>query len=157
MCVYMYITYNICVHTYIYIYVVCLYVHIYVLLIDWKRYLTPWRFDLILSSWIIASGYPHRVLWQTLPGDGFDVTTRNHLACQTPRTQTVPFNSWLYTLWQSNIAIENGHRNSEFSHQKMVMFHSYVSLPEGIWLVVTGTSSPPEFWEWSSYSWEIIT
>ena len=28
------------------------------------------------------------------------------------------------------IAIENGHRNSEFS--KMVIFHSYASLPEGI-------------------------
>ena len=29
-------------------------------------------------------------------------------------------------------AIENGHRNSEFSHKKMVIFHSYVSLPEGM-------------------------
>ena len=29
------------------------------------------------------------------------------------------------------IAIENGHRNSEFSHEKNVIFHSYVSLPEG--------------------------
>ena len=27
--------------------------------------------------------------------------------------------------------IEHGHRNSEFSHEKKVIFHSYVSLPEG--------------------------
>ena len=27
--------------------------------------------------------------------------------------------------------LEHGHRNSEFSHKKMVIFHSYVSLPEG--------------------------
>ena len=30
------------------------------------------------------------------------------------------------------IAIENGHRNSEFSHKKWWFSHSYVSLPEGI-------------------------
>ena len=28
-------------------------------------------------------------------------------------------------------AIENGHRNSEFSPLKIVIFHSYVKLPEG--------------------------
>jgi hypothetical protein len=28
-------------------------------------------------------------------------------------------------------AIEHGHRISEFSLKKMVIFHSYVSLPEG--------------------------
>ena len=33
----------------------------------------------------------------------------------------------IYPLVMTNIAIENGHRNSEFSHQKMVIFHSYVS------------------------------
>ena len=38
----------------------------------------------------------------------------------------------IYPLVMTNIAIENGHRNSCFSHKKMVMFHSYVSLPEGI-------------------------
>ena len=27
--------------------------------------------------------------------------------------------------------IENGHRNSGFSHKKIVIFHSYVKLPEG--------------------------
>ena len=27
--------------------------------------------------------------------------------------------------------LENDHRNSGFTHKKMVMFHSYVSLPEG--------------------------
>ena len=27
--------------------------------------------------------------------------------------------------------IENGHRNSGFSHEKMVIFHCYVSSPEG--------------------------
>ena len=34
------------------------------------------------------------------------------------------------------IAIENGHRNSGFSHENMVIFYSYVSLPEVIksWL-----------------------
>ena len=37
----------------------------------------------------------------------------------------------MVTLWYFNIAIENGHRNSGFSHKKMVIFHSYVSLPEG--------------------------
>ena len=37
-----------------------------------------------------------------------------------------------YPLVMTNIAIENGHRNSGFSHYiKMVIFHSYVSLPEG--------------------------
>ena len=36
-----------------------------------------------------------------------------------------------YPLVMTNIAIENGHRNSEFFHKKMVIFHSYVSLPEG--------------------------
>ena len=34
----------------------------------------------------------------------------------------------------TNIAIENGHRNSDFS-KKNVIFHSYVSLPEGNMLV----------------------
>ena len=33
-----------------------------------------------------------------------------------------------------NVATENGYRNCEFTHEKMVMFSSYVSLPEGIWL-----------------------
>ena len=37
-----------------------------------------------------------------------------------------------YPLVIWHIAIENGHRNSEFTHLKMVIFHSYVSLPEGI-------------------------
>ena len=32
----------------------------------------------------------------------------------------------------TNIAIENGHRNSGFFPLKMVIFHSYVTLPEGI-------------------------
>jgi len=42
-----------------------------------------------------------------------------------------------FTLWLcQQFAIENGHRNSEFSKKKKVIFHSYVSLPEGIWLVV---------------------
>ena len=40
----------------------------------------------------------------------------------------VNFNSY-YPL--VNKAIENGHRNSELSHNKMVILHSYVSLPEG--------------------------
>jgi hypothetical protein len=37
----------------------------------------------------------------------------------------------MVTLWYFNIAIENGHRNSGFSHKKMVIIHSYVKLPEG--------------------------
>ena len=27
---------------------------------------------------------------------------------------------------------------SEFSHEKMVIFHSYVKLPEGIYIYITG-------------------
>ena len=39
---------------------------------------------------------------------------------------------WLmYPLVMTNIAIENGHWNSEFSHNKWWFFHSYVKLPEG--------------------------
>ena len=34
-----------------------------------------------------------------------------------------------YPLVMTKIAIENGHRNSEFSHSEG--FHSFVSLPEG--------------------------
>ena len=38
-----------------------------------------------------------------------------------------------YTLWWTNIAIENGHRNSGFSHEKWVDFPwQNVSSPEGI-------------------------
>ena len=37
----------------------------------------------------------------------------------------------IHTLWWTNIAIENGHRNSGFSHTNMVIFHCYVSSPEG--------------------------
>ena len=40
--------------------------------------------------------------------------------------------SSMNTLWWTNIAMEHGHRNSGFSHENMVIFHSYVSLPEGI-------------------------
>ena len=42
----------------------------------------------------------------------------------------------LYPLVMTNIAIENGHWNSGFTWiypLKMVIFHSYVSLPEGRW------------------------
>jgi hypothetical protein len=35
---------------------------------------------------------------------------------------------WTKLGWK---AIENGHRNSEFSHKKKVIFNSYVKLPEG--------------------------
>ena len=35
-----------------------------------------------------------------------------------------------HPLVMTNIAIENHHWNSEFSHWNMVIFHSYVSLPE---------------------------
>ena len=37
-----------------------------------------------------------------------------------------------YPLVNSHIAIEHGHRNSGFSHKEMVIFHCYVSSPEGI-------------------------
>jgi len=40
-----------------------------------------------------------------------------------------------YPLVNLQKAIENGHRNSEFSHKNMVIFHSYVSLPEGSWII----------------------
>ena len=40
------------------------------------------------------------------------------------------------------IAIENGHRNSEFSHEnRMVIFHGYVSLPEGTSHLVRGQNT----------------
>jgi len=42
-----------------------------------------------------------------------------------------PSIGWLYPLVMTNIAIENGNRNSGFTHEKIVIFHSYVSLPEG--------------------------
>ena len=42
----------------------------------------------------------------------------------------IPPNRW-YPLVNIQKAIENGHRNSGFSHKKMVIFHSYVSLSEG--------------------------
>ena len=35
------------------------------------------------------------------------------------------------TLWWTNIALENGQRNSGFSHSKWWFFHCYVSSPEG--------------------------
>ena len=43
----------------------------------------------------------------------------------------------IYPLVIEQFAIEHGHRNSEFSHQKIVIFHSFfVCLPEG---------TPPRF------------
>ena len=40
---------------------------------------------------------------------------------------------WMeYTLWKANIAIENGHLQWIYP-LKIVIFHSYVSLPEGKW------------------------
>ena len=46
----------------------------------------------------------------------------------------IPSLSGHYPLVMTNIAIEYGHRNSGFTMiylLKMVIFHSYVSLPEG--------------------------
>jgi hypothetical protein len=37
----------------------------------------------------------------------------------------------LYPLVNIQKTIENGHRNGGFTHLNMVIFHSYVSLPEG--------------------------
>jgi hypothetical protein len=37
---------------------------------------------------------------------------------------------YIYNLWETNIAIENGHLWLIYP-LKMVIFHSYVSLPEG--------------------------
>ena len=37
-----------------------------------------------------------------------------------------------YPLVITNIAIENGRRNSKFSHQQVVIVHSYIKLPEGL-------------------------
>ena len=36
-----------------------------------------------------------------------------------------------YPLVMTEIAMDNGHRNSEFSYEKIVIFHSDVKLPEG--------------------------
>ena len=42
------------------------------------------------------------------------------------------FQNMSYPLVVTNIAIENGYRNSWFTQRKMVIFNSYVSLPEGM-------------------------
>ena len=47
---------------------------------------------------------------------------------------TSPYYHIQYPLVMTNIAIELGHRNSEFSHLEFVIFHTDVSLPEGIWI-----------------------
>ena len=45
----------------------------------------------------------------------------------------------------TNIAIENGHRNSGFSMKNGGSFHSYVKLPEG------------NYWDWDNiFLWELI-
>ena len=49
-----------------------------------------------------------------------------------------------YTLWWTNIAIENGHRNSGFSMifpLKMVIFRCYVSSPEGTTYLLRDSTS----------------
>ena len=48
-----------------------------------------------------------------------------------------------YPLVNIQKAIEHGHRNSGFSLLKMVIFHSYVSLPEGV--IMGGTLDDPMF------------
>jgi len=42
----------------------------------------------------------------------------------------------LYPLVNIQKTIENGHRNGGFTHLNMVMFHSYVSLPEGTYYYI---------------------
>ena len=37
----------------------------------------------------------------------------------------------LYPLVMTNVAIEHGHKHSGFSHEKILIFHSYVKLPKG--------------------------
>ena len=63
---------------------------------------------------------------------------RRACVCPPPISQcwrhvTVHLSVWPknYPLVMTNIAIENGHRNSGFSHTKIVIFNSYVKLPEG--------------------------
>ena len=46
----------------------------------------------------------------------------------------------------TNIAIEHGHRHSVFFPLNIVIFHSYISLPEGIWICSTIPSSPSPQW-----------
>ena len=48
-----------------------------------------------------------------------------------------------YPLVNIQKAIEHGHRNSGFSLLKMVIFHSYVSLPEGV--IMGATLDDPMF------------
>ena len=38
----------------------------------------------------------------------------------------------IYPPVMTKIAIEHGHRNTGFSHEKNVILHGYVKLPEGI-------------------------
>ena len=40
---------------------------------------------------------------------------------------------------------------SEFSHKKNVIFHSYVSLPEGIWFHVSNLST----WKWNMWDHQV--
>ena len=48
--------------------------------------------------------------------------------------------------------LENGHRNTEFSHLKMVIFHNYLSLPEVVYhaLSTTGERWQEQLFERSS-------
>ena len=47
---------------------------------------------------------------------------------KTPELDDVVGLSYCYPLVIYQFAMENGHRNSEFSHEKLVIFHSYVNV-----------------------------
>ena len=79
-------------------------------------------------------GFPH-LLW------GCFLVIFKLVMCRSPK---IPFTKHHLHSGYVKIAIEHGHRNSEFSHLTMVIFHSYVSLPEGISYISIG--NPCTLW-----------
>ena len=69
-----------------------------------------------------------------------------------------------YLLLMTNIAMENSHRNSEFSHSKCwcsLIFRIYLTLPEGtLWVSCAShhqATPPAEASGWWSSCWEWVT
>ena len=66
---------------------------------------------------------PHEdVEWRHICGGGF-LAAQDHFVVDVTSENGFPSGNLT--------AIEKGHRNSGFSHTKMVIVHSYVKLPEG--------------------------
>ena len=71
--------------------------------------LAPWHWVLLFQSWIASQIAMYRLVLRK----NWSLTALHN------------------TLWWTNIAMENGHWNSGFFPLKMVIFHCYVSSPEG--------------------------